>query len=59
MKVYSNDLASLQDMREDAHGEELKSIQAKIDNYFFKDPPKQGRKKKKKIRISNPDDMWW
>lgn len=57
-KIYSTELADLQELREGASGNDKKRIQKKIDNIFFENPPRK-KKKKKQHRISNPDDMWY
>jgi hypothetical protein len=54
MKKDKSPLENLQDLRDDNH-----NIQRKIDDYFLKDSPKQRRKKKRKINIKDPDDLWW
>jgi len=54
-------LEILQDIRTEAEGLEHQHLKAQrnIDDYFFKNPSKQGKKKRKKKRVSNPDDLWW
>ena len=51
-------LEVLQDVREIATGNERLKAQANIDNHFFKNPPKVRRKVKKR-KIRNDDDLWW
>ncbi len=59
MPVYESDLKRLQELRERAKGQERKEIQEKIDSLFLSNPKRTKRKRKKKIKIQNPDDMWW
>jgi hypothetical protein len=55
-KEKKSTLEYLQDER-DANGPDA---QKRIDNYFFANPSKQGKKKqRKKKRVSNSDDLWW
>ncbi len=59
MPIYESDLKRLQELRERAKGQERKEIQEKIDYLFLYNPKRTKRKRKKKIKIQNPDDMWW
>ncbi|GAH10584.1 unnamed protein product, partial [marine sediment metagenome] len=56
--IYHTQLDDLQEAREQATGLEREEIQKKIDDIFFKNPPKK-RQKKRKIKIKDPDDMWY
>ncbi len=58
-RVYSTELADLQELREGASGNDKKDIQKKIDDIFFKNPTRKKKNKKKQHRITNPDDMWY
>ena len=58
MRIYSNNLEDLQDLREGSTGEERKKIQERIDDIFFRNPPRK-EKKKRRRKITNPDDLWW
>lgn len=53
-------LEILQEVRDEAKGHDEQHLKAQqnIDNYFFKNPPKN-RKKQKKRHVKNPDDLWW
>lgn len=53
-------LEILQDVRDEAKGLEEQHLKAQtnIDNYFFKNPPKNRNRKKKK-RFKSDDDLWW
>lgn len=60
--IYHTQLDDLQEVREQATGLEREEIQKKIDDIFFKNPPKKREKrekKKKKFKIKDPDDMWY
>ena len=56
-RIYSTELEDLWVLREEATGDSRLEIQKKIDDHFFKNP-KIVRKKKKKIRIQDEEDMW-
>ncbi len=53
-------LEKLQELRENTKDEDdLTNIQGAIDRKFFGTGGKAQRKKKKKQKYQNPDDMWW
>jgi hypothetical protein len=58
MRIYSNNLEDLQELRDSSTGDERKEVQKRIDDIFYKNPVKK-EKKKRKRRITNPDDLWW
>ena len=57
-QIYSTELGDLQGLREQATGDSRLEIQKRIDDHFFKNPTIV-RKKKKKIRIQDEEDMWY
>ena len=58
-KDFSTELSGLQELRDEEKGERKKKIQRQIDDYFFKNPPKQGKKKKVRSRLEDEDEDKW